>query len=201
MKLSVIICVYNTPREYLDKCLSSITNSTLSLGEYEICIVDDGSSEDYSDLVGKYGAVYRKHENQGILYSRICGIEMAKGDYVTFVDSDDTVSVNYHYPMLTESENADIVVNDWAFHTEKCKYFCTTDDLTSGDVSKFGDDVLAFFLAGEGRQHSRFVLWNKAFRSDVIKRVFSRKQNFTNSLGNFTATRLTGENMRNTFFG
>ena len=171
MKLSIIVCVYNTPREYLEKCLSSLTRSTLSLGEYEICMVDDGSDSDYRDTAEKYGAKYTRHENRGILYSRLRGIEIAEGDYIAFVDSDDTVSVNYHYPMLSLSDGNDIVVNDWAFHTSKCKYSCTLDKYISGDVYKTGDEILPYFVSEGGRQHSFYVLWNKIFRSEILKKA------------------------------
>ena len=108
MKLSIIICVYNTDYDYLDKCLTSLTRSTLGNAtmlkdekiEYEIIFVDDGSSKDYTSLVEKYGVRYTKTENQGIFLARALGISLATGDYIAFCDSDDTVSFNYHLPML-----------------------------------------------------------------------------------------------------
>ena len=66
MKFSIIICVYNTPVEYLSEALRSVTDSTLKRisGDYEICMVDDGSDEkyDYSALVKEYGVKYIKTE-------------------------------------------------------------------------------------------------------------------------------------------
>ena len=122
MKLTVIICVYNTDKSYLDECLSSITHSTLATAKlcdrddigYEILMVDDGSTEDYRDLVDKYGVRYVKTENRGIFTARALGVELADGDFITFCDSDDTVSFNYHLPMLMTAEfhSADIVINE-----------------------------------------------------------------------------------------
>ena len=173
MKLSIIICVYNTAREYLDECLCSLRHSTLGAIEYEICVVDDGSDIDYTDLVTKWRVRYVKTENRGIFAARLAGIEMAEGEYIAFVDSDDTVSVNYHVPMVecADESGADIVYNDWAFHTKRTRYFCRGDVTVSGDVSADGDDVLLSFARHQGRQHAFYVLWNKIYRRDIMKRI------------------------------
>ena len=119
MKLSLIVCLYNTPKSYFSECLHSIKNSTLKTEDYEILVIDDGSTENYSDVINEYGARVIKTENRGIFRARLLGIEEAQGDYISFVDSDDTVSFNYHFPMLLHAEENDLDVcfNDWAFHT------------------------------------------------------------------------------------
>lgn len=169
MKLSVLICVYNTEREYFEKCLRSITHSTLR--DYEICVVDDGSCVDYSDLVEAYGLKYVKTENRGILAARLECIDMADGEYSVFVDSDDTVSFDFHQPMVERADEvgADIVMNDWAFHTDRARYFCRNDSSIATDVSAEGADVILRFLAQEGREHSYFVLWNKIYRTKLLR--------------------------------
>ncbi len=171
MKLSIVICLYNTDRHYFENCLSSIKNSTLSSDCFEILVIDDGSSEDYSDLIQTYGARTIKTENHGIFRARLLGISEAKGEYIAFVDSDDTVSVNYHFPMLKEAEksNSDIIFNDWAFHTERTKYYCKKDTTISTDFIYEGEDILPAFAKNEGREHSYFVLWNKLFSAKLLK--------------------------------
>lgn len=168
MKLSVIICVYNTDKKYLEDCLSSIVSSTLS--DYEIVFVDDGSSIDYSDTLAKYKVKYAKTENRGHFAARLYGIELAEGEYITFVDSDDTVSKNYHQPMVTaaDKEGADIVINAWAFHTDRTKRCCTKTLGLSEDVFVEGDGVLPFFTSTQGRDHSYFVQWNKIYRRELV---------------------------------
>ena len=64
MKLSIIVCLYNTNRKYFEDCLFSITNSTLNKKDYEILVIDDGSDSDYSDITEKYGARLIKTENR-----------------------------------------------------------------------------------------------------------------------------------------
>lgn len=172
MTLSVIVCVYNTKIEYFENCLRSLRTESLGK-EIEICVVDDGSSVDYSPIIQKYGLKYKKTENRGILAARLTGIEMASGDCIAFCDSDDTVSFDFHRPMLEcmKSENADIVTNDWAFHTDKSRYFCKRDVTICTDIAVKGREVIEKFFEPEGRQHSLFVLWNKVFRADVLRRA------------------------------
>lgn len=170
MRLSVIVCVYNTEKKYFEECLKSIRNSTLN--DYEILVIDDGSTVDYSDLVEKYEPRYVKTDNRGLFASRMFALTIAKGDYVAFVDSDDTVSFNYHLPMLDKAEanDLDVVINDWAFHTERTRYFCVNDPLIRDDIFVKDDDVLMEYVKNEGRAHSYFVHWNKITkRSTLLK--------------------------------
>lgn len=175
MKLSIIVCVYDTRREYLRECFDSIKNSTLNVVDYELLVIDDGSTQDYSELFSEYGARVIRTENQGIFRARLLGIEKAKGEYIAFVDSDDTVSFNYHLPMLLSAEERrlDVCFNDWAFHTERTKYACLADSTISSDFTHEDDDVLLAFAKNEGREHSYFVLWNKLFKASVLKGALS----------------------------
>jgi len=174
MKLSILICLYNTDKTLFENTLRSIFFGTLSLkDDFEVCVYDDGSCCDYSDVISKYPVKYKKGENRGIFSARLSAIEMAEGEYIAFVDSDDTVSFNYHRPMLMRAEKtgADIVINDWAFHSERTKYYCKGDSTVKCDMDLLGDDILRAFMAQEGREHSFFVLWNKMFRRELLHSV------------------------------
>lgn len=169
MKLSIIICVYNTAPEYLRQALQSIADSTLT--DYEICMVDDGSTLDYTALAAEFGARLLKTENGGILRARLRGIEMAEGEYITFFDSDDTISVHYHQPMveMADREGADIVINGWAFQSAGSRYYCQGDSTMSTRVYAVGEDVLRAFLGQKGLEHSYYVTWNKIYRAHTLK--------------------------------
>lgn len=178
MKLSIIVCVYNTDKSMFEDCLRSLTASTLTHPyiatenpvEYEIIVIDDGSECDYTKIANKYGAKITKTENQGIFRARRLGASLATGDYVTFVDSDDNVTANYHLPMLLTAEKtgADIVINDWAFNSASYFYYCTKDKTIATDINANGDEVLEAFLSRGGREHSWYVLWNKIFRRELM---------------------------------
>ena len=62
MKLSLIVCIYNTPKEYFESSLKSVYHSTLK--DFEVIVIDDGSTVDYSEIVKKYNPVYVKTENR-----------------------------------------------------------------------------------------------------------------------------------------
>ena len=174
MKLSIIICVYNTPKNLLKSCLDSIANSTLFLEKShtgaEIVVIDDGSDTDYSNLLAEYGVKYTKTENRGIFEARALGVTQASGDYVAFVDSDDTVSFNYHLPMLNLAleKNLDVVINDWAYHTESSRYYTDADSTIVNDISLEGEKIINAFLRQAGREHSYYVLWNKLYKRKLL---------------------------------
>ncbi len=92
MKLSIIVPVYNT-RDYLAACLDSILDP--SLGDYEIIIVNDGSTDDSGTIASSYQRRFPSRvrvittENGGIGAARNAGLEQARGDYLLFLDSDD----------------------------------------------------------------------------------------------------------------
>ncbi|MBE6664080.1 MAG: glycosyltransferase [Ruminococcaceae bacterium] len=197
MKLSIVICLYNTNKEYFEACLKSIRNSTLKKNEYEIVVVDDGSTEKYDEIIKKYDPVYVKTENRGQMAARFLGILISKGEYVAFCDADDFVTFNYHKPMLekAENENADIVINDWAFKTDKTKFVCGDDLTIKNDISYENEEILRFFASGKGKMHSYFVLWNKMYKKSLLLKAkaeiektdaFSKKYTFSeDSLYNF----------------
>lgn len=168
MKLSIIICIYNTRIEYAEECLSSILASTLD--DYEVLIVDDGSTVDYSLLFSRYPVRVIRQENRGLLAARLFGIGEARGEYITFVDSDDAVSRNFHRPMLMAAERygADIVLGPLALYTEKTRRCCIRDAVLSGDIDVAGEDALRFYTSGGGRDHSVYIQCNKLFRRDLL---------------------------------
>ena len=94
MKVSVIVPVYNTA-EYLEKCLDSLVHQTLK--ELEIIVVNDGSTDGSQKIIEEFARKYpniKAYEkpNGGLSDARNYGIERASGDFIGFVDSDDSVS-------------------------------------------------------------------------------------------------------------
>ena len=172
MKLSIIICTYNTDIKYVDECLNSVYSSTLEGADFEVVFVDDGSSVDYSEIIKKYPIIYSKIENRGHLGARLHGLSLAVGDYITFVDSDDTVSYNYHLPMLelAEESGADIVINDWTYRLPSMNRYCINDSTICHDIDCRGEDEsLLMFSEQKGGEHSYFVFWNKLVKREVYQ--------------------------------
>lgn len=98
MKLSIIVPVYNVEK-YLERCINSLINQDIDDKEYEIIMVNDGSTDNSKAIAD---LLVEKHdnislycqENQGLSGARNTGIEHAKGKYLMFVDSDDYLKDN-----------------------------------------------------------------------------------------------------------
>ena len=168
MKLSIIVCLYNTEKEDFDRCLHSVYTSTLK--DFEVVVIDDGSTIDYSKIIEKYNPVYVKTDNRGQLAARTYGLMIAKGEYVAYLDSDDTVTFNYYQPMVktADKEKADIVINDWAFKTEKTYAVCERDSTVNSEICLENDEILRQLVKYQGRQHSYYVLWNKILKKSLL---------------------------------
>ena len=111
-KVSVIVPAYNTKR-YLSDCLDSLLAQTLPPEDLEILVVDDGSTDGTGELADRYAAEHRNlrviHQpNAGSSAARNTGINEAQGDWLGFVDSDDTVSPGMYEAMLEAAERLDV---------------------------------------------------------------------------------------------
>ena len=96
-KISVIIPIYNTAA-YLPRCLDSILQNTYR--SLEIICVNDGSTDDSAVILERYAAADSRiiavnQENAGVSAARNTGLDMATGDFIAFVDSDDWVHPQY----------------------------------------------------------------------------------------------------------
>ncbi|MDR3178523.1 MAG: glycosyltransferase [Oscillospiraceae bacterium] len=123
--ISVIVPIYNVEK-FLKKCLKSIEEQTYK--NLEVILVNDGS-QDSSGEIAKEFASYRKNflfldkENQGVSSARNLGLEIAKGEYISFVDSDDYIFPKFIeelYEILVKN-NADISCCSFSLHYERIK--------------------------------------------------------------------------------
>lgn len=108
-KVSIIVPVYNVER-YLNKCIDSILSQTFK--DFELILVDDGSTDSSSQICDEYlkkdNRIKVIHKNNGGLSSaRNIGLDMAKGEYISFIDSDDYVSNKYIEILYTDILNND----------------------------------------------------------------------------------------------
>ncbi len=134
--ISVIIPVYNN-ENYLDKCIESVVNQTYK--NLEIILVDDGSTDNSPKLCDEWAKndsrikVIHK-DNTGVSDSRNIALDIVKGDYITFVDSDDYVDNDYIESMLKAAEEteSDIAVSGFYF------------DFTDGTSEELNSDYCIF---------------------------------------------------------
>lgn len=120
--ISIIVPCYNVEK-YLDRCVESLL--TQSYPNIEVILVDDGSNDSTSLICDNYNQQYNNivviHQlNQGLSIARNEGIKIAKGEFLTFVDSDDFVSVDYVlylYDLLVDTES-DISISSYQYYYE-----------------------------------------------------------------------------------
>ena len=112
-KLSVIVPVYNVEK-YLPQCMDSLLNQTLT--DIEVILVDDGSPDNCPSLCDEYAKQDQRvkvvHKgNGGLGYARNSGIEIATGEYIAFLDSDDYVELNTYQKLysIAKDTKADAV--------------------------------------------------------------------------------------------
>ena len=120
--LSIIVPVYNVEK-YLKECVASLLHQTLK--QYEIILVDDGSTDSSGRICDRYASkdshirVVHK-ENGGLSSARNAGLDVAKGRYIGFVDSDDYILPDMYEKLIAELEftHAEIAI---------CSYFVFTE--------------------------------------------------------------------------
>lgn len=129
--ISVIVPVYRVEK-YLDTCVKSILTQTYK--NFELILVDDGSPDNCPALCDKYAEIYKNirvihKENGGLSDARNIGVTMAKGEYVTFIDSDDYVHPLYLEMLLNGIRNtkADFSVGDIKVIFEEQNFFDIID--------------------------------------------------------------------------
>lgn len=98
MRLSMILPAYNVA-DYIDDCLESITTQDIPASEYEIIVVNDGSTDDTLQHIENFAKKYSNikiinQKNKGQAAARNRGLEIASGEYLWFIDSDDSICPN-----------------------------------------------------------------------------------------------------------
>lgn len=134
MKVSIIIPVYNV-QDYLERCIKSVIQQ--SYKNLEIILVDDGSKDDSGKLCDKYSKFDNRiitihKENGGLSSARNAGIEIATGEFISFLDSDDYLSSRCIEKMISliNSYNADIAIVQMQFIPENQNEEYTNNILT-----------------------------------------------------------------------
>lgn len=131
MKISVIIPVYNGER-YISECLLSLLNQTYK--NWEAILINDGSTDNSLVLLSSFAEkdnrfIIYNQINSGAAAARAMGIREMKGNYVTFLDVDDTLAINYMETLVSQFDTeVDIVATTFKIikkrNTIKKKYLC-----------------------------------------------------------------------------
>lgn len=163
LKISIIIPAYNSEK-FIEKCLYSCLNQDISHDDYEIIVVDDGSTDNTKNIVlsiqKKYNnIVYIYQENAAQGAARNNGLSKAKGKYIWFVDSDDWIAENCLGNIITQLENkrlTAILVGHASIYKDKFVYW---EKLDSNKICS-GKEILS---QGKFYISPTYGIWNKSY--------------------------------------
>ncbi len=172
-KISVIVPIYNTDERFLRECVDSIVNQTFR--DLEIILVNDGSTKSYvMEILKEYElkddrVIVIDKRNGGCGDARNKGLEIARGEYVTFVDHDDFLESNAYEKAynLNLNYNADVVVFGWNNFTQS-----QNNKLYShGFIGEHIPCVLETTFVTDKRKMKaldHIYVWNKLFKRNII---------------------------------
>lgn len=155
-KISVIIPVYNVEK-YLARCLNSIIKNTYK--NIEIILVNDGSKDKSQEIIDKYKNKYgniikaKEQENKGPAEARNVGIEMASGEYLMFIDSDDFIKEDYIENYVKTLKEADY-------------------DLVAGGYHKWIDGKITYTIALQDEPWAKFMImgpYTKLYKKSFLQ--------------------------------
>lgn len=163
---SIIVPVYNAEK-YMNQCIDSLVNQDVKSCEYEIILVNDGSTDSSLTIMREYEKKCERvmvldQSNRGVATARNLGIKHARGSYILFVDSDDwiaenTLSVMYEWVL---KEELDIVMFNYARHHEQES--SVQKNVVGHAVKRVGVDKDAMTYM------SYNYIWDKLYKKSII---------------------------------
>lgn len=168
MKLSIIVPVYKV-RRHLQNCIESILQQTYT--DYELILVDDGSPDNCGAICDRYAQECDKvkvihKKNGGLSSARNAGLAVAQGEYITFVDGDDSIaSGTYYYNMRILQAHPEIDILEYPvtehYESPRSRIKSFKPEMISGNENIFVD-----WIKRKGYEHCYSC--NKIYRSELF---------------------------------
>lgn len=174
MKYSILVPVYNV-ENYIEQCVDSLLSQTFK-GEYEIILVDDGSTDSSGRICDNYSEKYPQtiktvhKKNEGLVSAREWGIKNASGDFCLFVDSDDFAEIDLLESVDKSIKNhpdADMVIYSF-------RYF--ENGITKDRKNTVSDGEKIFDADNKKELYSLHItgnlvtaLWIKAVKTEILR--------------------------------
>ena len=178
MRLSIIIPAYNAGK-YLERCVGSCEEQNVPQDEFEIIVVNDGSKDNTLEVAESLADKYTNvrlfsKENGGSSSARNMGLDHAKGDYITFVDSDDYLLPDKLAAVLSVAENnkLDLCIFNFKVMSLDGSSVDTDNPLKKGKIYNCEEASIQGYQVGSacGKLYLRKMLEsnNIRFRTDII---------------------------------
>lgn len=169
IKISIIVPVYNT-ETYLKQCIESIIKQNYT--NWELILIDDGSSDsspiicdEYSNKDKRIQVIHKK--NEGVSKARNSGLDISRGEYITFADSDDYLSPDTFQTYINEIglNNPDIIKVGYIKEYEN-----NTNEVISINKNAVFYNTWDFHRALENSHYYSF-LWNMCIKKECIGKI------------------------------
>jgi len=170
--ISIIVPVYNV-QEYLSKCIESILNQTMK--DFELILINDGSNDKSTKICDEYllkdnriKVIHKK--NEGVSIARNTGINISRGKYIVFADSDDHVYENWCYEMYKAIINNDknMIITGITIHNTRNNNNITNYLNLNSDIDISIIKKRDFFILYK-KQLINYP-WNKIYITEIIKK-------------------------------
>lgn len=177
MQLSIVVPIYNV-EQYLRECLESLYK--IDKIDCEIILVNDGSKDNSREIMEEFYNLYPDKtvivdkENGGLSSARNAGMRVAKGDYISFIDSDDFIDVDEYTKFFLEGEEEklDVMVGNMRYYTPEK----TGAPLFRSDIVKNSGIVTGTEFFWEPFEQP------KCFREEVVDDIYKREFLIKNNL-------------------
>lgn len=165
-KLSIIVAAYNV-EHYIEECLCSIVSLGLKK-EIEVIVVNDGSKDATLDIINNFNDIYIRViniENSGVSVARNTGILESTGDYIYFVDGDDSINrIDFIEFFDNIDQGFDILIGGYNTYIYKDKGYKSVTGNFNGQDSSDGLDILnKYFMKEFGT-----AVWRVFVKREVI---------------------------------
>lgn len=168
VKVSIIVPIYNVEK-YLEQCLESILKQTLK--EIEIICINDGSTDGSGKILEKYSKLDQrihiiKKVNSGYGHSMNLGMDMAKGEYIGIVESDDVAELDMFEILYTQAKQYDLDVSRGHYN----KWLSIENTKTAEDLSFVPHEELINLKENQMPFYQAPSIWAAIYRAELIKK-------------------------------
>ncbi|MGU7937125.1 glycosyltransferase family 2 protein [Streptococcus suis] len=174
--ISIIVPVYNV-ENYLDECIQTVLAQTYS--NWELLLINDGSTDSSGTICDDYAKgderIYIKHikKSKGVSEARNTGLSLAKGEYITFLDSDDGIREDFLETCLTTAiqHEVDIVIGHFFIWDERNQTFYYFVEQAQKDQTEFltVQETLDRQVVWKNLNTAPFVVpWGKLFKASLF---------------------------------
>ena len=185
-KLSIIVPIYNTS-QYLRKCLDSVLEQTYK--NIEIILVNDCSTDTSQEIIDEYCKKDQRFKcvnnpkNLGLFRARVAGASEATGEYITFLDSDDYLTIDFYRTMMYNiiKNKSDMVAGNTILEFDDGRRTIFNINDMKFDVLE-GDNLLNNYFAQRGLNFSWHTIWNKIYSMDIWKKAVKHYEKVTTHL-------------------